>query len=127
MANSNWFKGNIHTHTTNSDGDETPENVVKWYRQHGYDFLVLSDHNHLTLFNYAQNRRKFKRPMMIPGEEVTLTIDHGRTGIHINAIGISSLVEPTDAGEIVPTIQANVNSIIEAGGLASLNHPNYMW
>ena len=127
MANSKWFKGNIHTHTTNSDGDETPENVVKWYRQHGYDFLVLSDHNHLTLFNYAKNKRKFKRPMMIPGEEVTLSINQGQTGIHINAIGISTLVEPIDAGGIVPTIQANVNSIIEAGGLASLNHPNYMW
>ena len=98
-----WFKGNIHTHTTESDGDDTPENVVRWYRRHGYDFLVLSDHNHLTLFEYAAGRRRFKRPLMVPGEEVTLSIHEGRTPIHINAIGISRVVEPIDAREIVPT------------------------
>ena len=123
----NWFKGNIHTHTTESDGDDTPENVVRWYRRHGYDFLVLSDHNHLTLFEYAEGRRRFKRPLMVPGEEVSLSIHDGRTPIHINAIGISRVVEPIDAREIVPTLQANVDAIMEAGGIASINHPNYMW
>ena len=123
----NWFKGNIHTHTTESDGDDTPENVVRWYRRHGYDFLVLSDHNHLTLFEYAEGRRRFKRPLMVPGEEVSLSIHEGRTPVHINAIGISRVVEPIDAREIVPTMQANIDAIMEAGGIASINHPNYMW
>ena len=127
MPKFNWFKGNIHTHTTESDGDDTPENVVRWYRRHGYDFLVLSDHNHLTLFEYAEGRRRFKRPLMVPGEEVSLSIHEGRTPVHINAIGISRVVEPIDAREIVPTLQANVDAIIEAGGLASINHPNHKW
>ena len=122
-----WFKGNIHTHTTESDGDDTPENVVRWYRRHGYDFLVLSDHNHLTLFEYAAGRRRFKRPLTVPGEEVTLSIHEGRTPIHINAIGISRVVEPIDAKETVPTLQANVDAIIGAGGIASINHPNSRW
>src|SRR4029450_2752195 len=43
-----WFKGNTHTHTLNSDGDSTPDDVVRWYREHGYDFLALTDHNFLT-------------------------------------------------------------------------------
>src|SRR3954466_16429346 len=43
-----WFKGNTHTHTLNSDGDSTPDDVVRWYREHGYSFLVLTDHNYLT-------------------------------------------------------------------------------
>ena len=127
MPRLKWFKGNIHTHTTESDGDDTPENVVRWYRRHGYDFLVLSDHNHLTLFEYAEGRRRFKRPLMVPGEEVSLSIHEGRTPVHINAIGISRVVEPIDAREIVPTLQANVDAIISAGGIASINHPNYMW
>ena len=42
---SNWYKGNLHTHTFWSDGDEFPENVVKWYKENGYDFLALTDHN----------------------------------------------------------------------------------
>lgn len=40
-----WYRGNTHTHTLWSDGDAPPEHVVEWYRTHGYDFLVLSDHN----------------------------------------------------------------------------------
>ena len=43
-----WFKGTTHTHTLNSDGDSTPDEVVRWYREHGYQFLVLTDHNFLT-------------------------------------------------------------------------------
>ena len=43
-----WYKGNIHTHTFWSDGDDFPEMVVDWYKNHGYDFLVLSDHNILS-------------------------------------------------------------------------------
>lgn len=44
----NWYKGNTHAHTTNSDGDSTPDEVTRWYREQGYNFLVLSDHNFLT-------------------------------------------------------------------------------
>ena len=43
-----WYKGNTHTHTTVSDGDSPPSDVVRWYRQRDYDFLVLSDHNAVT-------------------------------------------------------------------------------
>jgi len=43
-----WLKGNTHTHTLWSDGDGAPELVVDWYERHGYDFLVLSDHNVLS-------------------------------------------------------------------------------
>ena len=43
-----WYKGNTHTHTLNSDGDSTPDEVVRWYREHRYQFLVLTDHNFLT-------------------------------------------------------------------------------
>jgi hypothetical protein len=127
MPKLNWYKGNIHTHTNVDGGDETPENVVRWYRRHGYDFLVLSDHNHLTLLDYADGRRKFKKPLMVPGEEVTLAQHPRGPAIHINGIGISHLVEPIDAGEIVPTIQANVDAIVSAGGIASINHPNLDW
>lgn len=40
-----WWKGNTHTHTWWSDGDSPPEVIAAWYKQHGYHFLVLSDHN----------------------------------------------------------------------------------
>ncbi|HUF65528.1 MAG TPA: hypothetical protein VMM17_06075, partial [Gemmatimonadaceae bacterium] len=43
-----WLQGNTHTHTLESDGDSPPATVVRWYRDHGYNFLVLSDHNVFT-------------------------------------------------------------------------------
>lgn len=127
MKNAHWYKGNIHTHTTESDGDEKPEKVVSWYRRHGYDFLVLSDHNHLTLLNYGAKKRRFKRPLMIPGEEISANIQNGTIPIHIGGIGISRVVEPIDTGHIISTLQANVDAIHQAGGISSINHPNYKW
>ena len=44
-----WYKGNTHTHTLWSDGDGAPELVADWYRARGYAFLVLSDHNILSV------------------------------------------------------------------------------
>lgn len=44
-ADSAWYKGNTHTHTLWSDGDAAPEWVVAEYKDRGYDFLCLSDHN----------------------------------------------------------------------------------
>ncbi|NJM26745.1 MAG: histidinol-phosphatase [Bacteroidia bacterium] len=44
----NWYKGNLHTHTFWSDGDEYPEMVLKWYQEHGYNFVALSDHNTIS-------------------------------------------------------------------------------
>jgi hypothetical protein len=43
-----WWKGNLHTHTLWSDGDNYPEMVADWYKQNGYNFLALSDHNILS-------------------------------------------------------------------------------
>jgi hypothetical protein len=40
-----WWKGNLHTHTLWSDGDDYPEMVVDWYKTAGYHFLAISDHN----------------------------------------------------------------------------------
>ncbi|MBA2501061.1 MAG: histidinol-phosphatase [Chitinophagaceae bacterium] len=43
-----WFKGNTHTHSLWSDGDDFPEMIMDWYKTHGYDFISLSDHNILA-------------------------------------------------------------------------------
>lgn len=46
---STWFKGNLHTHTLWSDGDDYPEMVADWYKRNGYHFLGLSDHNKIQV------------------------------------------------------------------------------
>ena len=42
---SRWYKGNLHTHSFWSDGDDFPETIAAWYVGEGYDFLAISDHN----------------------------------------------------------------------------------
>jgi hypothetical protein len=44
-APARWYKGNTHTHSLWSDGNDFPEMIVDWYQQRGYNFLALSDHN----------------------------------------------------------------------------------
>ncbi len=43
-----WWRGNLHTHTLWSDGDDFPEMIAEGYRTNGYHFLALSDHNLLS-------------------------------------------------------------------------------
>ena len=45
---SKWYKGNLHTHSYWSDGDEFPEPILDWYKSQGYHFLSLTDHNTLA-------------------------------------------------------------------------------
>src|SRR5687767_7698551 len=56
-----WYKGNTHTHTLNSDGDSTPDEVVRWYREHRYHFLVLTDHNFVTSVDGLNARSEERR------------------------------------------------------------------
>ncbi|MDB4024714.1 histidinol-phosphatase [Flavobacteriaceae bacterium] len=40
-----WQKGNLHTHSFWSDGDDFPEMIIDWYKENDYQFIALSDHN----------------------------------------------------------------------------------
>src|SRR5271170_2725250 len=71
-APAEWFQGNTHTHTINSDGDSTPDAVVRWYREHGYDFLFITDHGMIT--NVEPLNALFGGDgefLVLAGEEVT--------------------------------------------------------
>jgi len=121
-----WYKGNLHTHTLNSDGDSSPHEVATWYREHGYQFLTLSDHNYLTsvegLNALHAAREKF---LLIPGEEVTDRFE--AKPIHVNAYNLSRELQPRHGASVAETIQNNVNMIRGAMALPSLNHPNFHW
>jgi hypothetical protein len=122
----NWYKGNTHTHTTESDGDSTPDEVARWYREQGYNFLVLSDHNTLTgadeLNKTYGAAEKF---LLIEGEEVSAVFD--KKPVHINGLNIERVVKPQSGKTLLETIQRNVNAIREARGVPHINHPNFGW
>ena len=100
-----WYKGNTHTHTLNSDGDSTPDEVARWYREHGYQFLVLSDHNFLTSVDGLNALHGAdERFLLIRGEEVT--DGFGGKPIHVNGLALDRLVTPQGGASIVETHSA---------------------
>src|SRR5688572_13844788 len=63
-AEPRWFKGNLHTHSLWSDGDDYPEMIADWYKRHGYHFLGISDHN---LLQQGQRWLELKTPVSFAG------------------------------------------------------------
>jgi hypothetical protein len=121
-----WYKGNTHTHTLNSDGDSTPEEVVRWYREHRYHFLVLTDHNFLTSIDGLNALHGADdRFLVIKGEEVTDKF--GDKPIHVNGLNVTRRVPPQGGKSVLETLQRNVNAVRDASGVPHINHPNYEW
>jgi len=121
-----WYKGNTHTHTLNSDGDSTPDEVVRWYREHGYQFLVLTDHNFLTSVAALQALHGADEQfLVIQGEEVTDRF--GEKPLHINGLEVKERVEPQGGASVPDILQRNVDAIRKAGGVPHINHPNFRW
>jgi len=121
-----WYKGNTHTHTLNSDGDSTPDEVTRWYREHGYQFLVLSDHNFLTgIDGLNAIHGADERFLVIRGEEVSSRA--GEKPIHVNGMDIERRVEPQTGTTPAEVLQRNVDAIRAASGVPHINHPNFQW
>ncbi len=121
-----WYKGNTHTHTLNSDGDSTPDEVVRWYREHGYRFLVLTDHNVLTKVDGLNALHGADEQfLVIKGEEVSDRF--GDAPIHVNGLDPDHAVPPQGGATLVETIQRNVDAIRAARGVPHINHPNFRW
>ena len=121
-----WYKGNTHTHTLNSDGDSTPDDVVRWYRSHGYKFLVLTDHNFLTSVDALNALHgASEKFLIVRGEEVTDTFN-GKA-LHVNGLDVARQVEPQHGTSVVDVLQRDVDAVRAASGVPHINHPNYEW
>lgn len=133
-----WYRGNTHAHTLNSDGDVTPDMVVRWYREHGYHFTFITDHEHITdvgplngLFARAE------RFLVLSGQEVSQRVadpDHPDKvrQAHVNALGVTRVIWPdgeryTANTSIAETYASNLEKIRSRGGLMQVNHPNFRW
>jgi hypothetical protein len=108
----NWFRGNTHTHSTQSDGEWPVEQVVAYYRERGYAFLALTDHDVLT------DLSRFNTPTFlgIAANEITI---RGRE--HMVALGLTATVERgTPHQQVIDQTRAQ-------NALAILSHPNWAW
>jgi hypothetical protein len=137
-----WYRCNTHTHTSappHSDANGAPLFVAQWYRDHGYQCLVITDHEFLTDVNplnhaYAEDS-KF---LVIQGQEITQALrdpshPDGMRQAHVNGINIGKSIMPigypnVPAGiSLFQSYQRNIAAIYKAGGVAQVNHPNLQW
>jgi hypothetical protein len=125
-AQARWFRGNTHTHTINSDGDSSPDAVVRWYKEHYYDFVVISDHNAITPVEGLN--AVFAAPgrfLVIQGEEVTDHLD--LSPVHLIGVGVRQAVPPQGGATIPEILSRDARAIRAAGGVPHINHPNFGW
>jgi hypothetical protein len=119
-----WYKGNLHCHSTNSDGDLSPCDVVALYKRNGYQFLSITDHNHLTEVAEAEIPDGF---LFIKGMEFTYD-NVGESYIHINGIGMQR--EPVISERprtLVDGMRSITKCINDEEGFAVITHPNWRW
>lgn len=109
---SHWYKGNLHTDTTNSDGKLSPEENLAWHPQHGNDFLTISDHNRVTLLEQDGSC------LIILGVGLSARRKATQIEYHIVTIGVRQMPIPhlRDPQEIIDAVNS-------AGGLCFIAHP----
>ena len=131
LSKAGWLRGDLHLHTTYSDGKDSPAMVIAIaeyledevflaahpeYRDQGLDFISITDHRTLAVLEDPQWTSD--RLILVPGEEF------GSPG-HANVFGVSELVDhdPGGDGTTLDDIVAGVEHTHAQGGVFSINHP----
>ncbi len=119
-----FWRGNLHTHSTRSDGKRSPEEVCRTYRTAGYDFLAVTDH-FIAQFNWPlTDTRLFRTPeftTLIGAEIHTERMALGDLW-HLLAVGLPFEFAPTPPGETGPQLARRA---LEAGAFVAAAHPQW--
>jgi len=119
-----FYRGNLHGHSTNSDGAWSPAEYIRQYRQNGYDFVALTDH---CLEQYGWNisdTREFRSDdftTLIGAELHPGQIESG-SAWHLLAVGIPPDFETRREGDTGASVARRA---IEAGAFVAVPHPNW--
>ncbi|MCS6830043.1 MAG: CehA/McbA family metallohydrolase [bacterium] len=103
-----WLKGNLHTHTTLSDGELSPDDTLDVFLRRGYDFVALTDHDVIATADEA----RYPQILVFPG------VEHSAQQ-HILRVNVTSTL-PHDL-----SYQSVIDLTLQQGGLVILNHPNW--
>ncbi len=120
----NFYKGNMHTHSTNSDGTHTPQEVCVAYRDKGYDFLVVTDH-FMERYNWpitdTSGYRSAGFTTLIGAELHAPQTELGELW-HIIAIGLPLDFKPLCDDEAGPEIARRA---YDTGAFIGIAHPSW--
>ncbi len=117
-----FFRGNIHTHSTRSDGRLPPAQVVAAYRDHGYDFLAITDHFRQRYGFPITDTSEFRTDSFttILGAELHAPSLQNGEDWHILGVGLPPDFAPTPPDETGPQLAARAAS---AGAFVGIAHP----
>jgi hypothetical protein len=120
----NFYKGNMHTHSTNSGGAHAPDKVCAMYREKGYDFLVMTDHFMERYQWPITDTRSYRTDSFttLIGTELHAPCTELGEIWHIKAIGLPLDFEPLGAGETGPEIAKRA---YDTGAFIGLVHPSW--
>jgi len=112
LTGGKWLRGNLHAHTTHSDGTAQPQDVINRYVDLKHDFLMISDHD---IFTSPEDHAKWdaKGLILIPGNEITAG------GPHILHVGANKRIAPGMPRQPV------ITEAVAAGGFIIVAHPNW--
>lgn len=119
-----FYRGNTHAHSTRSDGKLTPAEVVSSYREHGYDFVAVTDH-FMERFDFpvtdTTDLRTRDFTTLIGAELHGQGLENGGLW-HIVALGLPLDFAAQSPGEDGPEIAARAKA---AGAFIALPHPQW--
>ncbi len=106
-----WIRGNLHTHTTNSDGTCEMQEVINTYANLGYQFLSISDHD---IFTGHETYEKIdnKGLVLLPGNEIS------KDGPHLVHVNGDRRIEPHADRQLV------FDEAKSTQGFVVVAHPN---
>lgn len=117
-----FYKGNLHTHSTHSDGRREPVEVIATYRDAGYDFLALTDH-FMPRYDFpVVDTRAYRGDgftTLIGAELHAPALENGEIW-HILAVGLPDDFAPTAQTETGPQLAARA---VAAGAYVAIAHP----
>lgn len=127
--NGTFLKGNLHCHTTLSDGKGTPESVIAHYAYIGYDFLAITDHRRYNTLNYAPETGL----LILPAAEADRFLDgKGMPVLHIVSLGpeeCNGFQEGQtilyEKGGSASDCQDMLDDILKANNVPILAHPQW--
>ncbi|MBD9594839.1 MULTISPECIES: CehA/McbA family metallohydrolase [unclassified Ensifer] len=119
-----FYRGNLHTHSTVSDGKLHAEEVCERYRARGYDFICLSDHFHAAYKFAIADTRAYRtdRFTTIIGAECHAPATENGEAWHILAVGLPLEFAKYSEGETGPQV---AQRCLDAGAFVAIPHPEW--
>lgn len=117
-----FWKGNLHTHSTRSDGYLSPEQVCAVYRRAGYHFLAITDHfsDHYGYPITDASACQTADFITLRGAELHAPQTELGEDWHIVAVGLPSDFAPNAPDETGPRLAARA---LSAGAFVFAAHP----